>query len=538
MTTPADYSGRAAPVIHFVVVICSGEDAAPLAHAVLREPGPWQLSLLATTPASMDALDAFTAAIDDDRLEVVGGDAAAALRRLLATSTAEYVAVLDIADRPGGGGVAVWLDAVTQHRRADVIVGDEVHGATDGSDRRRVFVSLPDRFSTLSRPISSGPYAVRLEALRVHASPSLGDVQLLWADTVRRVVAAGVTVRDAEIFLERTGVRPRPAPTHTARWIHDLAPDTGIDAVVTPSGSSGPAVRLVGPGARARTVSVVIPTVGAADPTPGSCGVYVTELLASLLTARHEELLEVIVVVDELTPPEVRATLDTMAASTAATSDVAPVRLVEDPATRFDFSRKVNLGAAHAAGPTLLLLNDDIEPLAPDWLGAMCDLLRINGVGVVGATLLYENDTVQHAGVVAVEGLAGHFGQGRPLASPFADAMWLADRAALAVTGACLMTTSDLWESIGGFSPAYPVNYNDLDFCLKARQAGADVVVSASAVLRHFESRSRVPVVDVAEYRVVASRWYDVLFVDPYHPGGAEVVAIPDGEEAAWPSKA
>lgn len=540
MTSPAD-AIRTDPEIHFIVVLDGDAHPTLLIEELTRYVGPWRLSLISNRrqtgrgPGLADRLPGMHRL--DPRIEVLrGASTGKTLAGVLKRTRSERVVLLDPADRIGVVGLQPWVAAATRHRSADIVVGDESQ-FIDGR-WERLFLPVPDRFSVLSRPVASGPYLVRADAARRVGWLDSPEPQLLWADLIRRLAADGSAERCAEVLLSRQGTRPRPSRTVTSKWIAGLEKHTGISPV---SDGTADTIHLSGPGQSRGTVSVIIPTVGAGGMALGQSRTYILTLLEHLLAEPSEEIAELIVVVDAHTPRTVRDRLEKLATTCAATHSttpaaVVPIRLIDDLAERFDFSRKVNLGAAIARGSVLLLLNDDMEPISQGWLGAMCDLLRIDGVAVVGATLLYEDDTVQHAGIVAVEGLAGHFGQGRPYSSSFADNMWLADRSTLGVTGACLMTTSSTWEAVGGFSPAFPVNFNDVDYCMKARQLAGDIVISAGALLRHFESRSRVAVMDDTEYHAMAARWYDQMIHDPYHPGGAAVVAAPERQEPRWPS--
>lgn len=451
------------------------------------------------------------------------------LSQVLATTAADRVVVVDRDDRINGRSAAAAWAMLAPPSAADLVVGDEI--TTAGGRPVRIWTAVPDRFSTISAPVCSGPYILGVAAARRIGWLDDAPPELLWADLIRRVVLGGTVVRSNSILLERPTPRPGLSASLALEWFDHL--DLGdITPVV-----SAERIHLVGAGGSDGSVSAVVPTVGAAGEVDGRRRVFVMELLEHLLDTPPAPLLEVVVVVDHETPGDVREQLDAIRARSLAGSG-PEILLIEDPEPDFDFSRKVNLGAARATGGSLLLLNDDTEPLTDRWLDEMCDLERIDGVDVVGATLLYEDDTVQHAGIVAVDGLAGHFGQGRSITSDFAAGRWSTDHSALAVTGAALLTSSTAWERVGGFSRDLPVNYNDLDYCLKVRELGGDVMISAGARLRHFESRSRSAQVDPVEYRALAARWYDRLLDDPYHPGGADVVADQSKEEPVWPSRA
>jgi len=194
----------------------------------------------------------------------------------------------------------------------------------------------------------------------------------------------------------------------------------------------------------------------------------------------------------------------------------------------FNYSRINNIGAAHARGDLLLLLNNDTEVINPDWLTSMVRWIQEPGIGVVGAKLLYPSDTIQHAGVVlGLGGLAGH-GHLHELA----DASGYFNRLALthevgAVTGACLLTWREDWVSLGGLDEDLAVAFNDIDYCLRVRhRLERRVLWCADATLYHHESISRGAEDDpvkVARFNrevdVALARWADVLGADPaYSP--------------------
>ncbi len=183
----------------------------------------------------------------------------------------------------------------------------------------------------------------------------------------------------------------------------------------------------------------------------------------------------------------------------------------------FNFAAMSNLGARAAQGEILVFLNDDVEPVAADWLERLVAQACREEVAVVGAKLLYPSGLVQHAGVaIGIMDGVGHPGRGQAC-TPYWK--WLdMTRNVSAVTGACLAVRRRVFEELGGFDAAFPVNYNDIDFCLRARQSGYAVVYEAAAVLRHQEARSRRPVVRHVERERFFDRWGRVLTAgDPYY---------------------
>lgn len=156
----------------------------------------------------------------------------------------------------------------------------------------------------------------------------------------------------------------------------------------------------------------------------------------------------------------------------------------------FNFSRMNNLGAKAADGEILVFLNDDVDPLVATWLGDLAAQAQRPEVGIVGAKLLYPGGSLQHAGVaIGIQDGCGHPGRGMYTARHWP---WMGlTRDVSAVTGACMATRKQVFEELGGFDDHFPVNYNDIDLCLRARQAGYGVVFESGAVLTHFECQTR-----------------------------------------------
>lgn len=158
----------------------------------------------------------------------------------------------------------------------------------------------------------------------------------------------------------------------------------------------------------------------------------------------------------------------------------------------FNFSAINNYAAAFAKGEYLLFLNNDIEVKSPDWLEGMLGNAQRPEVGAVGCRLYYPDHTVQHAGVIiGIGGIAGHAFQG--MAGERSGYM---HRAATqidysAVTAACMMMPKALFDELGGFEETLTVAFNDVDLCLRIREAGYLVVYDAYVEMYHYESKSR-----------------------------------------------
>ena len=183
----------------------------------------------------------------------------------------------------------------------------------------------------------------------------------------------------------------------------------------------------------------------------------------------------------------------------------------------FDFSRMNNVGAEAADGEILVFLNDDIEPLLSSWLYRLAAQAQRPDVGIAGARLVYPGGTLQHAGIaIGIGDGCGHPGRSMN-ATPYWNWTNLT-RDVAAVTGACLAIRKELFQQLGGFDQAFPVNYNDTDLCLRVRQAGYRVLYEAGAVLLHRECQTRKGGVSFTERERWYARWSTELDQgDPFY---------------------
>jgi len=254
-------------------------------------------------------------------------------------------------------------------------------------------------------------------------------------------------------------------------------------------------------------VSVVIPSRGSSGDVRGRRRVHLLQALASVLDGSTYDDVEVVLVLDRDTPPAVVDAVE-------ARAD-ARVRIVWFDGA-FNFSAKVNRGVAASSGEVVLLLNDDVEVITPDWIETMLGLALDGDVGMVGCKLFFGDGTLQHGGHVYVGGKMLHSYVYYPGWEPGMSNLLGVERECSGVTAACAMLRREVWEEVGGMTERLPVNYNDVDLSLKVRDRGYRVLWTPHAQLYHYESSTRVVTFDDAEHAFVLRRWGNVLRADPY----------------------
>ena len=192
----------------------------------------------------------------------------------------------------------------------------------------------------------------------------------------------------------------------------------------------------------------------------------------------------------------------------------------------FNFSALCNDAAAIASGDILVFLNNDTEVVSACWLDPLIRLASLKESGAVGAKLLYPSGKIQHVGVVVgLGGRAGHIGAGQAGDDKGYLDGFSVTREVMAVTGACLAVAREKFQSIQGFNAAeLPVDLNDIDLCLRLREAGFSNLVSSECVLIHRESASRTRLAQPSlkyarEWAYFTTRWGREIRDDPtFHP--------------------
>jgi GT2 family glycosyltransferase len=291
--------------------------------------------------------------------------------------------------------------------------------------------------------------------------------------------------------------------------LEDYVARNGIDAEVRSGGAPG--LYRVRRRIRNRPlVSFVIPTAGQLRTVDGRPIDSLADAIHSVVQKTSYDNYELIVVADAAGVQE---------STRRALEGTRHQVLRFDRPGLFNFSAKVNAGAAAASGDHVLLFNDDLEVISPEWLAAMLEYSQEPQIGAVGAKLLYPDGRLQHIGIVlGVAGVAAHAFHQHPGVSPGYAGSALIARNYSAVTAACLMTRRAVFKEVGPFDERFPTDFNDVDYCLRLRAAGYRVVFTPWAQLYHHESASfgsrRHDFAALGEMR---RRWATVIDRDPYY---------------------
>ena len=331
-------------------------------------------------------------------------------------------------------------------------------------------------------------------------------------------------------LLEQLGDPPLD-PAQRVRWRAALLDAVGADGwahvalpLVTAPAPVVPPLQPAQPQGQP-LVSVLIPSGGFCKSVGGRSTMLLRHGLQTLLQRSEYRQLEIVLIDGgELADRELKEF------EQLTTSALGPGRWLHTRSEHpYSYSQRLNQAAAMARGDWLLQLNDDTELLEPGAIGSMLALAQRPGVGVVGALLLYPGGRVQHAGV-AIDNLAPRhpWAGSWPKRLPYG---WLAaPRPCQAVTAAVCLCSTQLWRELEGLRADLPVNYGDVDFCLRARQRGLAVMLDPASRWTHFESASRTIKGTPAELPRFRELWSDALggrwCIDPYVSRWRELMAI------------
>ena len=485
--------------------------------------GPPHLLVVAPDHGAPDRLRAaLDAQVFDRFVRVDAADLPAAQERL----DADWIVMIERYAIPSERALAELALALTEARRHGsdpvIVYGDEDH--VDGSGRRSEPLFKP-RFGIdrlLGGDLLGGLVAVRAEAARSVGGVRSGSAPVM--DLALRVLARmpeATVLHVREVLAHRLEART-PADAKAERpliatYLESQAADTARPATVEPDPLLPTAHRIAWPlPDDPPLVSVIVPTRDA--------GGLVRQCLDGVLNRTGYPRVEILLVDNGSTDPASLATFRDLASDER-------VRVIERPGP-FNYAALNNDAAREANGALLLLLNNDIDVIGPRWLDELVSLAARPGVGIVGAKLLFADGRVQHGGIRLGMGefrgtphVAGHLG----LFLRADDPSYMGDQAITrdvgAVTAACMMVRREAYEAVGGMDEArLPVAFNDVDLCLRVREAGWRVLYAPHATLHHLESATRGSDAKgeklerfARDVRAMRERWGERLDDDPFY---------------------
>lgn len=492
----------------------------------------WQLCVAddaSTDPAVRRILE--RAAERDRRIRVAyrtqNGNISAASNTALELATGDFTALLDHDDELPPHALFYVAREIVEHPDADIIYTDEdkidergrrydPHFKSDWNEELFLAQNYLNHLSVVRtailRPI--GGFRVGYEGSQDH-DLLLRAIDETSEDRIRHIPRVLYHWRNYARSRAFSGKRLDQAISARQAALVDYVRRRGIDGEVLegPFGFNRLKRRLPDPPPR---VTAIVPTRDAAELT-ATC-------LRGLLHGTDYPAFDVLVLDNESREPETAALF-------AEVSADPRVRVRPSPGP-FNFSALNNAAVRETETPLVLFLNNDIEVIGREWLAEMVALVMADGVGAVGARLLYPDDHVQHAGIIlgvggpkGVGGVAGHAQLGARAQDPGYFGRLAIPHYVSAVTAACMVVRREAFLQVGGFdAEKLAVAFNDVDLCLKLRAAGWKIAWTPYATLTHHESASRGLDSDPekaerfgGEVRAMHERWGEALRRDPYY---------------------
>ncbi|MBP11210.1 MAG: hypothetical protein CL397_12445 [Acidiferrobacteraceae bacterium] len=429
-----------------------------------------------------------------------------------------YLAVINLGDLLTADAVRTILH-FAEITDADIIYGDEAYSVDDESTLQRLTLRHAFSFDELL----AAPCLGFLTAIRTCLLPS--DVAMPavatfalneWLILQSLYRARRISHIPALLYIRQLNNRQhlRLEPEYFQEFLHNVG---FRNATVRPVATPGcRAIRYHG-GRNGKT-AIIIPTHNKGD----MLEIAVNAILRTVSADRIELL-----VVDH------KSDDDQTQRYLSELSENHTVIRYNEP---FNFSRINNMAVRHINKDcdTVLFMNNDVEALEHGWLASMLDKIGRTEIGAVGATLLYPDNKIQHAGVITGMGVADHYMGQSPYVSPYLEDVsnepmpWIVTRDFSAVTAACLLLRTTVFTAIGGFDEKLSVGFQDIDLCLRLRKAGYKILCDGEAVLRHYESITRAredKSTAIADPKMPESGFGLGIFSDP-HPEDSVLFTI------------
>jgi GT2 family glycosyltransferase len=490
----------------------------------------WQLCIsdnASTEPHVRETLDRYQA--KDRRIHVVyretNGHISVNANSALALATGEYVSFLDSDDELTPHALFWVINEVLNHPDADIIYSDE--DKLDPAGERHDAYFKPDWNPAL---ILSTNYVSHLGTYRRSLLEQVGgfrtgfegsqdhDLLLRCADAsaperirhIPRVLYHWRSIPGSTASVEAMDAKPYAWNAASAAIVEHLRRH-GV------SGKVEPALRICyqvdyPPPAVLPKVSILMPS---------ACNLNLLKPCMESLFARTKySNFEVLLVVSSIRLENAaqRAYLESLKSN-------RKVRVLVYQDRPYNFSWLNNWAENQCSGEVLCFMNDDIEVVTPDWLEKLLARLALDKVGAVGPMLCYPDGRIQHAGVVlGLGGVAGHGFLGLPKGSDGYFGRAGLEQDYSCVTAACMLMRHDLFKTLNGFNEVLSVAFNDVDLCIRLRNAGwrvlwtpqVEMVHHESASLGRFSSPQRQERFDI-ENKLMRDLWGTELDSDPFY---------------------
>ncbi|WP_258181568.1 glycosyltransferase family 2 protein [Burkholderia multivorans] len=464
----------------------------------------------------------------DARIKVVlrdrNGHIAEASNSALACASGEYVALLDHDDILPEHALYMVVKAINEHPGARLFYSDEDKLTPDGRRIAPYFKSdwNPELFLTQNLFSHLGVYETALvrevggfrkgfEGSQDH-DLALRCIEKAGHSAVHHIPHILYHWRVVPGSTAASGAEKPYALTAGIRAVEEHLQRIGVEATVSQAASDIGLIRVrYAMPAPAPLVSIVIPTRDGVE--------LLRQCVESIFTRSTYPNFEIIIVDNGSVKPETLAYFDSL--------NTRPnVRVLRDDRP-FNFSALNNAAVSQSHGEYICLLNNDIEVITPEWLEEMVSLAARPGNGAIGACLWYPNDTLQHGGVMlGLGGVAGHIHARLPRGAFGYFGRAVSTQNLSVVTAACLLIRRSIYDEVHGLDEELAVAFNDVDFCIRVRNAGYRNVWTPYAELYHHESATRGSDLSpekarrfAREIRFMEQRWGAALFNDPaYNP--------------------
>ena len=397
------------------------------------------------------------------------------LAHKLANIPHDYVALVQAGEVIPAHGFALAGHFIAALGSPPLVLADEDNLKETGARHDPLFKPQPNRILMLSGTLSRGLGLVRRDVI-TELYPDTAS----WAETALlemwlRLYEGGLsrdTYRIPFILAHRRADTQAAPPSSVADIVAAHLARCGLLASI--NAERFPLDVHILP-ASFDKVSIIIPTAGRRS--------EIVRCLTGLLLNTDWPNFEMILVVsqwDDLDQQQKENLRDLSADSR--------VRILHYRIGEFNYSSANNYAVSHSESDFICFVNDDVLPISSDWLAILMGNLSDPSVAAVGARLLYENQTIQHAGVImGLGGLCEHAFRHLPQGEPGYAGLARLDREVSAVTGACLLMRRKVFDAIGGMDELFASAFNDIDLCMKIRARGHAIIWSAHAELFHFE---------------------------------------------------